>query len=412
MMTRTRKHSLMTTDPTTPAALAPTPREVHRLRHVLVRERSRIDRAGGVMSLVVFYLPKRTWLSRRKVRTMLEVLSDRLRITDEVGVIDGHRAFALLPDTDALGAEVLARQVQRRLSRKGLVTNFAVFRYVSSRKQLADDSRPQGPPPGSNHHGHGDGQSNGHANGQSNGHAHHDGHSPDHDGPPPLRIASANDAHHTAPVASDAPCLISNFADTLPLWKRALDVTVAGTALTLSAPLLAAVAVAIKLETPGPALFKQVRMGAGRRAFEMYKFRSMVVDAESQRNELLELNEQDGPAFKIRNDPRVTRVGKIIRATSLDELPQLLNVLKGDMTLVGPRPLPVFEAEACEPWHDVRHSVHPGLTCIWQVWGRSRVSFDDWARMDLRYARKRTLLHDMKILAATVPAVVKRDGAS
>jgi len=137
----------------------------------------------------------------------------------------------------------------------------------------------------------------------------------------------------------------------------------------------------------------------------------MLANAEAYKAALLAFNEQDGPAFKILEDPRVTSVGRILRRTSLDELPQLWNVLKGDMSLVGPRPLPCEETNACESWHRRRLNVTPGLTCIWQVKGRSLVSFAEWVRMDLQYIRSLSMWQDVKLLLLTVPAVVSQKGA-
>jgi lipopolysaccharide/colanic/teichoic acid biosynthesis glycosyltransferase len=137
----------------------------------------------------------------------------------------------------------------------------------------------------------------------------------------------------------------------------------------------------------------------------------MCVDAEAKKQELKAQSEQDGPAFKIKADPRITKIGKILRETSLDELPQLWNVVKGDMSLVGPRPLPVDESDECDVWQRRRLDVTPGLTCIWQVKGRSRVTFDEWVRMDISYIRRRKLFHDLLILVQTIPAVLLRRGA-
>src|SRR5262249_21379046 len=134
-------------------------------------------------------------------------------------------------------------------------------------------------------------------------------------------------------------------------------------------------------------------------------------DAEAKKKELLALNEQDGPAFKIKRDPRITPLGRLLRATSIDELPQLINVLLGDMSLVGPRPLPCHETAGCASWQRQRLDVTPGLTCIWQIKGRSRVSFADWVRMDIQYIRNTSLLQDLKLLLMTVPALLLRKGA-
>jgi lipopolysaccharide/colanic/teichoic acid biosynthesis glycosyltransferase len=195
------------------------------------------------------------------------------------------------------------------------------------------------------------------------------------------------------------------------LWKRALDLAGAVVGLVAFSPVLAAAAVAIKLTSPGPVIFKQRRAGLGGRPFTIYKFRTMVADAEARKKALRALSEQDGPAFKLTHDPRVTAVGRFLRKTSIDELPQLFNVLKGDMSLVGPRPLPVDESDGCELWQKRRLDVTPGLTCIWQIKGRSQVTFAEWVRMDVAYMRSRTVLHDLFILFQTIPAVLFRRGA-
>ncbi|MBX9787396.1 MAG: sugar transferase [Pirellulales bacterium] len=197
----------------------------------------------------------------------------------------------------------------------------------------------------------------------------------------------------------------------LPAWKRSLDIVVATIGLLLTTPLFAALALLIKLSSPGSVFFVQWREGQGARPFKLYKFRTMRVGADAEKHALRTLNEQDGPAFKLRDDPRVFRLGSFLRRSSLDELPQLWNVLRGDMTIVGPRPLPCDESANCDGWQRQRLALVPGLTCIWQVRGRSAVSFDEWMRMDLEYLRKYSLWFDLKLMLATVPAVLGRRGA-
>jgi len=195
--------------------------------------------------------------------------------------------------------------------------------------------------------------------------------------------------------------------------KRTLDVLGAGAALVLSAPLLLLIAIAIRLESPGPPLFGQERVGLRRRKFRMWKFRSMVMDAEAQLPALEQLNEVKGAAFKIKNDPRVTRMGRILRKLSLDELPQLVNVLIGDMSLVGPRPLPMRDVERIpNGWQLRRFSMKPGITCLWQINGRHKIDFDHWMELDLQYIDNWSPGLDLEILMKTLPAVLRGTGAS
>ncbi|MCC6485886.1 MAG: sugar transferase [Candidatus Hydrogenedentes bacterium] len=204
---------------------------------------------------------------------------------------------------------------------------------------------------------------------------------------------------------------LSLFEVPFPWWKRAMDLVGALAALIAFAPAMIAIAIAIKVTSSGPVLFTQVRGGRGGRPFRLYKFRSMAVDAEARKADLMRFNERSGVAFKMTSDPRVTRIGKIIRKTSLDELPQLFNVLKGDMSLVGPRPLPVSEEKDYNSWHWRRLDVKPGLTCIWQVTSRHDHDFDRWVRLDLEYIRKRSFWLDLVLLFKTVPAVLVQRGA-
>jgi lipopolysaccharide/colanic/teichoic acid biosynthesis glycosyltransferase len=191
-----------------------------------------------------------------------------------------------------------------------------------------------------------------------------------------------------------------------------LDVTLAAGALLILSPILLIAAVAIKLTSSGPIFFLQERIGVNKRRFKMFKFRTMVPNAETLLADLEKHNEAGGPVFKIKNDPRITTIGKLLRRSSIDELPQLLNVLKGDMSLVGPRPLPVRDYEGFnEDWQRRRFSVKPGITCLWQVNGRSGISFDQWMLLDLRYMDEWSIWLDLKILAKTVPAVFRGAGA-
>jgi exopolysaccharide biosynthesis polyprenyl glycosylphosphotransferase len=193
--------------------------------------------------------------------------------------------------------------------------------------------------------------------------------------------------------------------------KRALDVIGSGVLLIVLSPLMLLIAIAIKFDSRGSVLFAQERVGYNRRRFFVYKFRTMVPDAEAMQGTVEHLNEAQGPVFKIANDPRITRLGGFLRRTSLDELPQLVNVLRGEMSLVGPRPLPVRDFERIETrWHRRRFSVKPGVTCLWQVTSRE-AKFDEWAQMDMEYIDNWSLALDLKILAKTIPAVLSRHGA-
>ena len=193
--------------------------------------------------------------------------------------------------------------------------------------------------------------------------------------------------------------------------KRMVDVVVSLAALILTAPLMGVIAALVKLDSQGPVLFRQVRIGLNGRRFVFLKFRSMVHDAERQRRALEGLNEMKGPVFKIRNDPRVTRVGTVLRRTSLDELPQLWNVLKGDMSLVGPRPPLPSEVKQYARWQRRRLSMKPGVTCLWQIKGRNNIDFDEWMKLDMHYIDNWSLGLDFKILAKTIPAVLFSRGA-
>ncbi len=195
-------------------------------------------------------------------------------------------------------------------------------------------------------------------------------------------------------------------------FKRTLDVVVSTVILVLAAPVIPVVALAIRLTSPGSVLFRQRRIGLNGRIFTLYKFRTMIEDAQERRNEVEHLNEMTGPVFKMKDDPRVTSIGRVLRRFSLDELPQLWNVLKGDMSLVGPRPPIPEEVESYHRWHRRRLSMKPGLTCLWQISGRNQVDFDRWMQLDLQYIDNWSPSLDFKILLRTIPAVLSGKGAS
>ena len=194
--------------------------------------------------------------------------------------------------------------------------------------------------------------------------------------------------------------------------KRFLDIVCSGLAIVVLSPIMIITAIAIMIESPGNPIFAQDRVGRNGKIFKMYKFRSMVHNAEELLKHLQEKNEQTGPAFKMTDDPRITKVGKFIRKTSLDELPQLFNVLKGDMSLVGPRPPIPREVEQYNSYQKQRLLVKPGLTCIWQVSGRNNIGFDEWVEMDLEYIKNRNLLLDIKLILKTVKVLFGDSNAS
>ncbi len=212
----------------------------------------------------------------------------------------------------------------------------------------------------------------------------------------------------------DVPLISFSYRERMfySLWiKRVLDMLVSSVLLVILAPIFLLFSYLIKRDSPGAAIFKQVRSGLNGRKFVMYKFRTMYAGAEALRSKLQGLNEASGPIFKMEHDPRITRIGKFLRRTSLDELPQLYNVLKGDMSLVGPRPLPLVESSQITGYERRRLSMKPGITGIWQCNGRSRSHYEHFIRMDLEYVDNWSLLLDFKLLLKTIPTVFRCIGA-
>lgn len=192
--------------------------------------------------------------------------------------------------------------------------------------------------------------------------------------------------------------------------KRAFDVAFSSLVLVLCAPVFAVISAAVKFGSSGPVFFRQTRCGMNGRQFNLLKFRTMVADADKMKSSIQHLNEMSGPVFKAKNDPRLTGIGKILRKYSLDELPQLINVLKGDMSLVGPRPPIPSEVEKYDMWQRRRLSVRPGLTCVWQVSGRNNIGFEQWMKLDLEYIDNWSLSQDFKIILKTIPAILRGTG--
>ncbi len=233
-------------------------------------------------------------------------------------------------------------------------------------------------------------------------------------------LSDVFDLKNRQPEHFDEAPVITHYAGPLQGWpvliKRLLDIVISATMLLILAPAMILTAIVIKLTSRGPILFVQKRVGLNKRIFNIYKFRTMVIDAEKRLAQIEHLNEVSGPVFKIKSDPRITVVGSFLRKTSIDELPQLLNVLKGDMSLVGPRPLQMRDyelfTEGGPDWQRCRFSVRPGITCLWQVNGRSAIPFEQWMELDQQYVRKWSLWLDMQILVKTIPAVLKGSGAA
>jgi lipopolysaccharide/colanic/teichoic acid biosynthesis glycosyltransferase len=346
---------------------------VEQLQRILVRERARADRTGDRFAVVAF-APRERQGARATWHCLARIFGERLRLTDDAGWLDEQRLAAVLPGTDAAGAWTVADELCRRFPEEIPPPLCTVYSYSGDRPQRGTQNSERGTTE-----------------------------VPRSEEPASQNGSEVPQRRRTAPLESF-------FVQRTPLWKRLLDVVGASLGLVLLAPVFAVIAGAIKLTSPGPVFFGQWRNGRGGKPFVMWKFRSMVADAESRKQDLLALNEQDGPAFKIKRDPRITRVGRFLRATSLDELPQLWNVLKGEMSLVGPRPMDCAETVHCASWQRQRLDVTPGLTCIWQVRGRSAVSFATWMRMDIRYIRSRSLWQDLKLLLQTVPVVLLRRG--
>ena len=354
-------------------------RDIHSRRNIdaiLHRECARCERNGHEFCVVVVWPADNG--APRQLSRLARLLCHRTRASDEVGWFEKGRLCVVLPDTSEDGAMSFVRDFSQTANQIGLSPICNVLGYQG---QMHSENEPV--------------DAEQIVRGMDD--AGEDISAADLRSFAALRKVSAGD-------------IASLLVKPLPLWKRFIDVTVGSSILLASLPAMGIAALAIKVSDGGPIFFRQRRAGLGGRPFTIFKFRTMVTDADAKKSQLRHKSEQDGPAFKIKHDPRITRVGRFLRETSIDELPQLFNVLLGDMSLVGPRPLPVEESNRCATWHRRRLDVTPGLTCIWQVHGRSKVTFAEWIRMDRRYIRAQSILQDLKLIIMTVPSVLLRRG--
>ncbi len=335
----------------------------------LHREKRRADRSRAPLSLVVMRFVAHGEFDKDDHRDILTDLSLSTRETDVVGCLgDGVVAF-LLPDSEAKAAEAFSKQIVTRTNTPAATVQFATYSDSHFDTLLVDS------------------------------------------------LAQNETAQDWAP--SSPRKSISSLG-----VKRAIDIIGSIALLILAWPVMLTTAIAVKLISPGPVIFRQMRIGRGGKPFPFYKFRSMRCENDDTihreyvknliqgRHDQINEGDADKPVYKLRSDTRITSVGRIIRRTSIDELPQLFNVLKGEMSLVGPRPPIAYEIESYQSWHMRRlQEVRPGITGLWQVEGRSKTSFDDMVRLDLRYIRTWSLWLDIKILFKTVVVVIRCDGA-
>jgi exopolysaccharide biosynthesis polyprenyl glycosylphosphotransferase len=336
--------------------------------NILRLEKRRAERTKLPLSIVLFYLQEGEDKEEKTNKQFVELVCKHTRETDIKGWVDNKVIGLLLPDTDKEGAK---RCVEKILSRNGNRCSSVIFGNYPDHlfEKLLDEETV-----------------------------------------PDLFPINLDESHSSKRIQL--------------IVKRTMDIVGSLFGILVFSPLMLLTAMAIKLSSPGPIIFKQYRLGMGGVRFPFYKFRSMKIDGDDRihreyvtnliKGELEKINqgEEGKPLYKMKDDPRITKVGRILRRTSIDELPQLFNVLKGEMSLVGPRPPIPYEVEKYQPWHLRRIlEVKPGITGLWQVEGRSRTSFDDMVRLDLKYALHWSLWLDVKILLKTIKAVIQSSGA-
>jgi lipopolysaccharide/colanic/teichoic acid biosynthesis glycosyltransferase len=341
---------------------------------ILAKERARVDRNRHVFSLVSFEVGPLDY-GTDTTKYFIDLLKKEIRITDEIGWFNNSTIGVLLFNASTEGASKFIEKIQRIYPPKRFF-KYSIFIYPEGKTDHA-------------------------AAEQTAAFSHQS-------------ILASPSQHSQQKATGGQPALRLQpiFFSKMSMWKRLADIVLSICALIALAPLLLLIAIAVKCSSKGPIFFRQKRAGLGGVPFTFLKFRTMHIDAEKRKAELLQFNKRTGPVFKMENDPRVTWLGKFLRQWSLDELPQLLNVLKGDMSLVGPRPPTMDEVAKYESWHNYRLEVKPGITCIWQVYARGEKSFENWVRLDIKYKKEQSFLLDLKLLFMTIPAVLSRKGAS
>ncbi len=350
----------------------------------VARERIRATRRAIPFCIVSIELKGRGHL-RRRGRVLTRLLHRNLRVTDHKARVGKNKFAVLLVDTPEMGGRVVLDRLTQLFEKQNLKAELNLRVHDPEGFDRDDDSQGFGR------------ESDYSAGGETR-------RCDDAEGTRWLRVESAD-----VEITAEDPMIPQPYLRMAV--KRGVDIIGASVGLIVTSPLIIGSMIAVKLTSPGPALFTQTREGWRGKPFTIYKLRTMVLDAEKIQINLRDSSQRDGPAFKIKKDPRVIRVGHFLRITCIDELPQLWNVLLGDMSLVGPRPLPWHESRACDRWHRRRLDVRPGLTCYWQVNKQKAETFDDWMRMDLRYVDEANLINDLRLIAQTVTVPILGRGS-
>lgn len=362
-----------------------------RFELAIAKECCRSERRDLTFCMVIFDFEDGSAVSTTDSTVKLAAkFRERSRLIDEIGFYQETLAV-LLPETTPAGAAVVANDLTRRGQSMGFQLSTEIFVYPETTIPSAKSDRAD-------------------VENQCGEDSRSDSHSP---GEASNELEALNSDLQKPDVIEPRKGEVQafKFVRSTPIWKRCLDLCGACLGLVLLMPLFCVIAIAIKLTSRGPVLFTQMREGKDGRIFKIYKFRTMLQGADEQLPAIRNFSEQDGPAFKLKEDPRATPLGRYLRKCCADELPQLINVMKGEMSLVGPRPLPLDESYQCTTWQRRRLDVLPGLTCFWQVEGGREVPFDEWMRMDIAYTRSRNFLTDVKLILKTVVVTILHRGS-